>query len=107
MKKIVASIVTAFALIGSASAYAQADAASTAAANELFESMHYRDMMVGLMHQMSQNIGSSMRAGAEAAIKANAKMSEEEKQKALSKLDAEMPVAVAKMQGVLDDPTLV
>ncbi len=50
-----------------APAFAQApqaapvDPATTAAARELFESMNYREMMTGLMKQMSRSAVSSMR----------------------------------------------
>ncbi|GJJ05219.1 hypothetical protein RugamoR64_57570 [Duganella rhizosphaerae] len=106
MKKIVASIVTAFALV-SAPAFAQADAASTAAAKELFEAMNYRTLMTGVMQQMSQNIGQSMRAGAEAAIKGNPNTTPEQKQQELAKVDAELPAAIGVLQGAMNDPALI
>ena len=118
MKKIVASLVTSLALIGAAPVYAQtpavaaaaavaADPAATAAAHELFESMNYRTMMVGAMQQMAQGMGAAMRGGAEAAIKNNSRLSADEKQKALAKMEAELPGAVKAMQDVISDPTLV
>lgn len=108
MKKIVASLVTSLALIGAPIAYAQtADAASSAAAKELFDSMNYRSVLQGMMQQMAQGMAASMRGGAEAAINNNPKLSAEEKQQALAKMQAELPAAVGAMQSVLGDPALV
>ncbi|NVD73101.1 DUF2059 domain-containing protein [Duganella sp. BJB1802] len=107
MKKIVISIVAAFALAGAAPAFAQADAASTAAARELFEAMSYRTMMTGIMQQMSLNIGQSMRAGAEAAIKGNPKTTPEQKAAEMAKMEAELPAVVSTLQGVITDPGMI
>ncbi|SHN38462.1 hypothetical protein SAMN05192549_109130 [Duganella sacchari] len=110
MKKIVASLVTSLALIGAAPVYAQApaaDPAAMAAAKELFESMNYRSVMIGAMQQMSQSIGASMHAGAEASIKNNPKLSADDKQKALAQMEAELPGAINTMQAVMSDPALV
>ncbi len=106
MKKIVASIVTAFALI-SAPAFAQADAASTAAAHELFDAMNLRSLMTGVMQQMAQNIGTSMRAGAEASIKGNPATTPEQKKQALAKMEAELPPAISTLQGAINDPAMI
>ncbi len=108
MKKIVACLAASLALIGAPAVYAQtADAASTAAAKELFDSMNYRAVMVGAMQQMAKGMSTSMRAGAEASIKNNAKLSDADKQKALAKMEAELPAAIDAIQSVLNDPTLV
>lgn len=108
MKKIVASLVTSLALIGAPVAYAQtADAASSAAAKELFDSMNYRSVLQGMMQQMAQGMAASMRGGAEAAINNNSKLSADDKQKALAKMEAELPAAIGAMQSVLGDPALV
>jgi hypothetical protein len=110
MKKILTTLVVSLALIGAAPVYAQApaaDAAATAAAHELFDSMNYRAMMVGAMQQMSQGLGASMRAGAEAAIRNNPKLSADDKQKALVNMEAELPGAIKAMQDVISDPALV
>ncbi|SDH32886.1 MULTISPECIES: DUF2059 domain-containing protein [unclassified Duganella] len=108
MKKFVACLATSLALIGAPAAYAQtADAASTAAAKELFESMNYRTVMIGAMQQMAQGMGASLRAGAEASIKNNPKLSDADKQKALAKMEAELPAAINAMQSVMNDQTLV
>ena len=107
MKKIVISIVAAFTLAGAAPAFAQADAASTAAARELFEAMNFRTLMTGVMQQMSQNIGLSMRAGAEAAIQNNPNTTPEQKAAATAKMDAELPAVVATLQGVINDPGMI
>lgn len=116
MKKIVAAAVTAFALAGAASSHAQApapapaaaiDPAALAASRELFEAMNHRVMMTGMMQQMSQGIGQSMRAGAEASINNNPKLSAEQKKKALAKLEAELPGVVSAMQSVMNDPGMI
>ncbi|MGV7210530.1 DUF2059 domain-containing protein [Oxalobacteraceae bacterium A2-2] len=115
MKTIVASLITSLALIGAVPALAQAqasapaavDPAATAAARELFEAMNYRTLMLSVMQQMSQNIGASMRASAEAAINNNLQMSAEDKQKALARMEASMPQAISSVQDLVNDPTLV
>ena len=107
MKKIVISIVAAFTLAGAAPAFAQADAASTAAARELFDAMNYRALMTGVMQQMTQGIGQSMRAGAEAGINNNPKLTAEQKQQALAKMEAELPAVVNTLQSAMNDPAMV
>ena len=132
MKKIVAAIVTAFAVIGAASAQAQTpakatapsatatasaapaaaatspvDPAALAASRELFEAMNQRVMLTVMMQQMSQGIGQSMRGGAEAAINSNPNTTAEQKKQALAKMESELPNVVGAMQGVLNDPTMI
>ena len=107
MKKILATLVTSLALIGAAPAYAQADAASTAAAQELFDAMNLRALMTGVMQQMSQSIGTSMHAGAEASIKNNPATTPEQKKQALAKMEAELPAAISTLQGAITDPTMI
>ncbi|MBA5690003.1 DUF2059 domain-containing protein [Rugamonas apoptosis] len=110
MKKITAVIVTACALFSAAPvAFAQAapDPVAMAAAQDLFASMNYRSVMVGLMQQISQGIGQSMRASAEAAIKNDARIPPAKKQQALDKMNAELPGVVKTMQATLNDPTLI
>ncbi|MQA37892.1 DUF2059 domain-containing protein [Rugamonas aquatica] len=106
MKKIVASIVAAFALAGAAPAFAQADAASEFAARDLFDAMNYRTLMAGVMKQMSQGIGTAMRSAAMEAINSDPKMTPEQKQKAVEKMEAELPPAISAMQEALSDPGL-
>jgi len=112
MKKIVASLMAAFALVSAAPVFAQdqaqaPDPAASAAANELFEAMHYRTMMNGMMQQMTQGMEQTMRASAEAAIKSNPKTTPEQKKAALAKMEADLPAAVARVRGVLNDAGLV
>lgn len=110
MKKIVASVISACALLGAVPAVAQAqapDPAAAAAANELFEAMHYRTMMGGMMQQMTQGMEQAMRSSAEAVIKNNTKTTPEQKKAALSRMEAELPAAVARMREVLNDAGLV
>ncbi len=84
-----------------------ADAASTAAAKELFDSMNYRAVLTNMMQQMGQSMAASMRTAAEAAINNNPKLSAQDKQAALIKMDAELPGALKAMQSMLGDPSLV
>ncbi|WP_432382592.1 DUF2059 domain-containing protein [Duganella sp. P38] len=107
MKKIVASFITALALVAPGVHAQTADAASTAAAKELFESMNYRVVLQGMMQQMTQGMAASMRGGAEAAINNNPKFGPEEKKQALAKMEAELPAVVNAMQQVMSDPSLV
>ena len=107
MKKILATLVTSLALIGAAPAYAQADAASTVAAQELFDAMNLRALMTGVMQQMSQSIGTSMHAGAEASIKNNPATTPEQKKQALAKMEAELPAAISTLQGAITDPGMI
>jgi hypothetical protein len=115
MKKLFATIATALALIGAAPVHAevqpqlqpQADPAAAAAAREMFESMNYRAIMVDAMQQMSQGIGGSIRAGAEAAVNGNPALSAEDRGKVRLKMEAILPNMVAAMQEAMSDPTLV
>ena len=118
MKKIVAAVVTAFALTGAAPSFAQTpapapaaaaaiDPATLAASKELFEAMNHRVLMTGMMQQMSQGIAQSMRAGAEAGINNNPKLTAEQKKQALDKMAKELPGIVSAMQGVMNDPGLI
>jgi len=108
MKKIVAAVVTAFALAGAASSHAQApapaaaiDPATLAASQELFEAMNHRVIMTGMMRQMSQGMAQSMRAGAESAINNNPKLNAEQKKQALAKMETELPALITSMQTVI------
>ena len=116
MKKIVAAVVTAFALTGAASSYAQApasapaaaiDPATLAASQELFEAMNHRVIMTGMMRQMSQGMAQSMRAGAESAINNNPKLNAEQKKQALAKMETELPALITSMQTVMNDPGMI
>jgi len=117
MKKIVAAVLTAFALTGAAPSFAQTaapapaaaaiDPATLAASQELFEAMNHRAMMTGMMKQMSQGIAQSMRAGAEAGINNNPKLNAEQKKQALAKMEAELPAFITAMQGVMNDPVMI
>jgi hypothetical protein len=111
MKQLVASLAAALALALTAAPAAvlaqTADAASTAAAKELFDSMNYRAVLSNMMQQMGQSMAASMRTAAEAAINNNPKLSAQDKQAALIKMDAELPGALKAMQSMLSDPSLV
>jgi len=110
MKKIFATAVATLALACAAPVFAQQaqpDPAAVAAAREMFESMNYRSTMTGALQQMSQGLAASIRNGAETAIKNDPQMSEEAKQQALAKMERELPERIAKLQAILNDPSLV
>jgi hypothetical protein len=112
MKKIVVSLMTAFALMGSAPVFAQApapalDPAAVAAAREMFDAMNYRETMKGVMQQMVQGMGKAMHDGAAAGINNDPKTTPEQKKAALAKMEAELPAAMNQVRTVMSDPGLV
>ncbi|MRW87211.1 DUF2059 domain-containing protein [Pseudoduganella sp. FT26W] len=109
MKKFVACLTASLALLGApVVVHAQApDAAATAAAQELFESMHYRSLMVDMMRQMSQNLSQTIRPMLEAAINNDKTLSAEQRKLALGKIDSKLPQINQVMAEFLNDPTLV
>ena len=116
MRKIVAAVVTAFALTGAAASFAQTaapapaaaiDPAALAASQDLFEAMNHRAIMIGMLQQMSQGMARSIRAGAEAGINNNPKLSAEQKKQALAKMEAELPPFITAAQGLMNDPVMV
>ena len=110
MKKIVASLIAAFALMGGAPVFAQEqalDPAAVAAANDLFDAMHYREMMGSMIPQLVQGMAKAMHDGAEARIKNDSKATPEQKKAALAKMEAELPAAMNQVRTVLADPGLV
>lgn len=108
MKQFVACLAAALALIGApVMAHAQADAASTAAAKELFDSMNYRALMTDMMRQMSQNITPTMRSTLEAAINSDKSLSAEQRKLALGKIDKQLPQITQAIAEFMNDPALV
>lgn len=108
MKKILASVVTSLVLAGAVPAFAQTpDPAAIAAAKEMFDSMKYRATMTNALQQMSQGMAAAIHNSAETVIKNDPRMSEQDKQAAIIKMEAELPARVERIQATLNDPTLV
>jgi len=82
-------------------------AAAMAAAKDLMEAMHYRQMMADMVASMSQSMPSMVRSIASASINGNAKLSDEEKKNALSRVETQMPVALTRMDSFMSDPALI
>lgn len=115
MKKILAalSISLAFAAPvvhaqnGAPPAPAAADPAAVAAAQDMLASMNYRAVAQGMFSQMRQQMPAMMRQGATAAINNNPKLDAAQKAAAVAKLDESMPKAMAMIDGVFGDPTML
>jgi hypothetical protein len=109
MKKIAASLIAAFALLGAAPAFAQAqspDPAALAAAREMFDAMNYRKTTDAMMGQFVQGLGKALHDGAEASIMANPKTTPEQKKVAQAKMEAELPAMIDRVRALVSDPTL-
>ena len=116
MKKIVAAVVTAFALTGAAPSYAQAPAPATAtaidpaavtAARELFDAMNYRSMMKEMMLQMGQGMESALRPMLEQAINSNNRLDAAQKKKAMAMIDPKLPEMNKILIEFVADPKMV
>jgi uncharacterized protein len=113
MKKIAATLLVSLAC---ASAFGQSapepthttvpDAKAAAAARDLLDAMNYRATTTAAMKQMTANMPTMMRTGAEQSIRNNAQLSEKEKAEKLAEVDKMVPQAVAAVTKVLEDPKL-
>lgn len=83
------------------------DPATAAAVRELLDSMNYRAMMNGAMQSMLRNMPSMLLQSATNSINANPSLSDEQKKAALAKVAERMTPALAGMQALLSDPTLI
>lgn len=81
--------------------------AAAAAVKELFVAMNYRALMASGMQQMSSNLPVMMRNSMEAGINANPQLGPQDKQVAIVKAEARLPVVVKALQDFLRDPKLV
>jgi hypothetical protein len=81
--------------------------ATLAAARELLTAMHYTEMATNSLKQMSQAAPINMRRQNEAAIKNDPRLNDAQRKEKLDKMEKELPRAVAVMQQVLNDPTLI
>lgn len=125
MKKLLASTVSALALLGGAAVQAQGvapaaapvapaaapaapvDPAAAKAVRELFVLMKYQTVMGNAMKQMAQNLPVMMRNSLEAQINNNPDLSREDKQVAIVKAEAKLPAVAAAMQSFFNDPKLI
>lgn len=127
MKKLLASIVSALALLAGAAVQAQGvapagapvvaaapaaapapvDPAAAKAVRELFVLMKYQTVMGNAMKQMAQNLPVMMRNSLEAQINNNPDLSREDKQVAIVKAEAKLPAVAAAMQSFFNDPKLI
>ncbi len=81
--------------------------AAAAAVKELFVAMNYRALMNAGMQQMTHNLPTMMRNSMEAGINANPQLGPQDKQVAIVKAEARLPVVVKALQDFLGDPKLV
>lgn len=89
------------------STQAAPDPATAAAVRELLDSMNYRAMMNGAMQSMTRNMPNMILQMATNSINANTNLSDEERKVALAKAAERIPGAIAGMQTLLSDPTLI
>lgn len=117
MKKFLAAL-SMFLAVAAPAAYAQApapvppapaaaDPAALAAANEMLASMNYRAIAKDMMAQMRQTMPAMMQQGAAASIERNPNMDAAAKKAALDKMKTEMPKALAALDSVFTDPTVL
>jgi hypothetical protein len=111
MKTSLAAIASALVFSLSASVQAaplaSADPAVVAATKQMFVAMKVRESMSAMMASMEQQMPAQMRAGAAAAINADASLSPQQKTEQLKKLDDAMQGATAQAHALFTDPTLV
>lgn len=84
-----------------------ADPAALAAANEMLVSMNYRAVAKDMMAQMRQTMPAMMQQGAAASIDRNPNLDAAQKKAAIDKMKTDMPKAVAALDGVFTDPTVL
>ncbi len=107
MKKIVVALAASFAFAQTGFAAEAVAPSNAAAVRELLDAMNYRATTKATMEQMSRSIPSMMRQQAEAALKADAKLTDAQRAEKLAKLDSELPKIGAAVEGVLNDPALM
>lgn len=110
MKKFLTAALVALTLL-SAGAHAQTapapDTATEAAVRELLTSMKYRQMMDAAMQSMTKNMPNMILQMATNSINANSKLTDEQKKAELAKAAERIPGAIASMQVILNDPSLI
>jgi hypothetical protein len=110
MKKYFVAFLTMVAL-GGAPAFAQtapaADPAVTAAVKEMLVAMNYRQVMTTAFGQVGQTMPASMRSTVANMVDRNPKLSAADKEKATAQVEKSIPVAVAAIEKMMTDPTLI
>jgi hypothetical protein len=84
-----------------------ANPASVAAAHELFEAMNYRSIASGMLQQMRQQMPAMIAQSAAAGIENNPKLDAKQKAAEREKISKEMPKAMAMVDSVFGDPTML
>lgn len=108
MKKIVVALIASAAFAQGAFAAEPAQApANAAAVRELLDAMNYRTMWKASMEQMSKAMPNIMRQQFEAAIKADASLSDAQRKEKQREFDAQLPKMTEVMTGVFSDPSLM
>ncbi len=116
MKKILAALSISFAAIAPA-AVAQtpapaavvmpaADPAALAAANELLQSMNYRDVVGKMFDQMRRTMPSIMQQGAANAINNDSSLDAAQKADAIQKMTKDLGAVTEEMSGIFSDPAV-
>lgn len=109
MKRIFAVVVAALAF-ATPLAHAQSpvvDPRAVAAVKDLLETMKYREMIVQTNAQMANQLPEMLRSYAAEAVRAEANMTDEQRQKAMATIDEKMPEVVAAVRELMDDPKLI
>lgn len=110
MKKYLAMFAAICAFAG-APAFAQTaqalDPATVAATRQMMSAMKIREVMQASMRQMELGMPAQLREMISAAINADNRLNDEQKQLALSKLEQAMPKMLAALHAALADPTLL
>ena len=110
MKKFLTAALVALTLL-SAGAHAQTppagDPATEAAVRELLVSMKYRQTMIAAMQSMLKNMPTMILQMATNSVNANPNLSDEQKKAELAKAAERIPGALAGVQAILNDPTLI
>lgn len=106
MKKIFLALFACLALAQGALA-ADPAPASAAAVRELLDAMNYRVTWKASMEQMARTMPNIMRQQTEAALRADASLTDAQRRERLQRMDEEMPKITAALNQVFNDPALL
>jgi hypothetical protein len=121
MKKIAAALLMSFAAVTavvSAPALAQnaapqaaaagaVDPAAAAAVRELLKAMDYRNVVAASFKQMTASLPGAIKAGAEAGVRNDPKLSEAERTRKLAEMEQGLPKVIDAINRMYADPALV